>query len=100
MGSDSYKAFDVQIGVRGEHTHQVLRSSIEGSDRTVNRFEVFPSVHLGYTLPHEQKLTFAYSYRTNRPELFFMEPYITYRDYYTAEIGNPDTGPNTYILSS
>ncbi len=98
MGSDSYKAFDVQIGVRGEHTHQVLRSSIEGSDRTVNRFEVFPSVHLGYTLPHEQKLTFAYSYRTNRPELFFMEPYITYRDYYTAEIGNPDIRPE-YIHS-
>ncbi len=76
----------------------MLRSSIEGSDRTVNRFEVFPSVHLGYTLPHEQKLTFAYSYRTNRPELFFMEPYITYRDYYTAEIGNPDIRPE-YIHS-
>lgn len=98
MGSDSYKAFDIQAGVRGEHTHQVLRSSIEGANRKVNRFEVFPSVHIGYTLPHEQKLTFAYSYRTNRPELFYMEPYITYRDYYTAEIGNPDIRPE-YIHS-
>lgn len=98
LGSDSYKAFDAQVGVRGEHTHQVLRSSIKGADRTVNRFEVFPSVHIGYTLPHEQKLTFAYSYRTNRPELFYMEPYITYRDYYTAEIGNPDIRPE-YIHS-
>lgn len=98
MGSDSYKAFDAQIGIRGEHTHQVLRSSIEGTNRTVNRFEVFPSVHIGYTLPHAQKLTFAYSYRTNRPELFYMEPYITYRDYYTAEIGNPDIRPE-YIHS-
>ena len=98
MGSDSYKAFDIQAGLRGEHTHQVLRSSIEGANRTVNRFEVFPSIHVGYTLPHEQKLTFAYSYRTNRPELFYMEPYITYRDYYTAEIGNPDIRPE-YIHS-
>ena len=98
IGSDSYKAFDAQVGVRGEHTHQVLRSSIEGANRKVNRFEVFPSVHIGYTLPHEQKLTFAYSYRTNRPELFYMEPYITYRDYYTAEIGNPDIRPE-YIHS-
>ena len=98
MGSDSYKAFEIQAGLRGEHTHQVLRSSIEGANRTVNRFEVFPSAHIGYTLPHEQKLTFAYSYRTNRPELFFMEPYITYRDYYTAEIGNPDIRPE-YIHS-
>lgn len=98
IGSDSYKDFDVQVGIRGEHTHQVLRSSIEGANRKVNRFEVFPSIHVGYTLPHEQKLTFAYSYRTNRPELFYMEPYITYRDYYTAEIGNPDIRPE-YIHS-
>lgn len=98
MGNDSYKAFDAQVGLRGEHTHQVLRSSIEGAHRTVNRFEVFPSVHVGYTLPHAQKITFAYSYRTNRPQLFYMEPYITYRDYYTAEIGNPDIRPE-YIHS-
>ncbi|MDD3039121.1 TonB-dependent receptor [Bacteroides sp.] len=98
MGSDSYKAFDIQAGIRGEHTHQVLNSSIKGANRKVNRFEIFPSVHIGYTLPHEQKLTFAYSYRTNRPELFYMEPYITYRDYYTAEIGNPDIRPE-YIHS-
>ncbi|MCD8044592.1 MAG: TonB-dependent receptor [Tannerellaceae bacterium] len=98
IGTDSYKAFDAQIGIRGEHTHQVLRSSVEGANRTVNRFEVFPSVHIGYTLPYEQKLIFAYSYRTNRPELFYMESYITYRDYYTAEIGNPDIRPE-YIHS-
>lgn len=98
IGSDSYKDFDAQVGVRGEHTHQVLRSSIEGANRKVNRFEVFPSVHIGYTMPRNQKLTFAYSYRTNRPELFYMEPYITYRDYYTAEIGNPDIRPE-YIHS-
>lgn len=98
IGSESYKQFDMQLGLRGEHTHQVLRSSIEGSDRTVNRFELFPSVHLGYNLPENQKLTFAYSYRTTRPQLFYMEPYITYRDYYSAEKGNPDIRPE-YINS-
>ncbi|MDR3093324.1 MAG: TonB-dependent receptor [Bacteroidales bacterium] len=99
IASESYKKFDFQAGLRGEHTHQVLRSSIEGAGRIVNRFEVFPSVHAGYNLPKEQTLTVAYSYRTNRPELFFMEPYITYRDYYSAEKGNPDIRPE-YIHSS
>jgi hypothetical protein len=98
IGSESYKKFDFQAGLRGEHTHQVLRSSIAGANRTVNRFEVFPSVHLGYNLPENQTLIVAYSYRTNRPELFFMEPYITYRDYYSAEKGNPDIRPE-YIHS-
>lgn len=98
IGADSYKSFDAQIGLRGEHTHRVLRSSIEGSNRTVNRFEVFPSVHIGYNMPKDQSLTFAYSYRTNRPQLFYMEPYITFKDYYTAQIGNADIRPE-YINS-
>lgn len=88
--SDSYKSFDFQAGVRGEHTHRVLRSSIPGKNREYNKFEFFPSVHLGYTFPKDHKLMASYSRRITRPELFFMEPYITYRDYYSAEIGNPD----------
>lgn len=87
---DSYKSFDFQAGVRGEHTHRVLRSSISGKNREYNKFEFFPSVHLGYTFPKDHKLMASYSRRITRPELFFMEPYITYRDYYSAEIGNPD----------
>ncbi|MDL2265219.1 TonB-dependent receptor [Parabacteroides sp. OttesenSCG-928-G07] len=88
--SDSYKKFDFQLGLRGEHTHRVLRSSIEGADRTYNDFELFPSAHIGYNFPKEHVLTASYSRRIIRPDLFYMEPYITFRDYYTAEIGNPD----------
>lgn len=96
--SGSWKGFEAQAGIRGEHTHTVLRSSVEGADRTKNRFEFFPSVHLGYTLPAEHRLLFSFSRRTTRPQLYYMEPYITYRDFYTAEIGNPDIRPE-YINS-
>lgn len=96
--ADSFGSFNFQAGVRGEHTHQVLRSSKDWANRTENRFELFPSVHLGYNLPKNHKLQASYSRRTTRPELFFMEPYITYHDYYTAEIGNPDIRPE-YIHS-
>lgn len=102
LALDSYKSFDIQVGLRGEHTHQVLRSSKTWANRTQNRFEVFPSVHLGYNFPNDHKVTASYSRRTTRPELFFMEPYITYRDYYSAEIGNPDIRPeyiNSYELN-
>lgn len=96
--SHTWKNLEAQAGVRGEHTHTVLRSSVEGVDRTKNRFEFFPSVHLGYTFPNEHRLLASYSRRTTRPQLFYMEPYITYRDFYTAEIGNPDIRPE-YINS-
>lgn len=88
--SDSYRSFNYQVGLRGEHTHRVLRSSIEGANRKFNHFDLFPSVHLGYALPRQQQIMASYSRRITRPQLFYMEPYITYRDYYSAEIGNPD----------
>lgn len=96
--ADSYKNLEFQAGVRGEHTRQVLRSSKEWANRLQRRFEFFPSAHVGYNFPDNHKLQLAYSRRTTRPELFFMEPYITYHDYYTAEIGNPDIRPE-YINS-
>ena len=96
--ADSYKSFDFQAGIRAEHTHDVLESSKEWANRIKNRFEFFPSVHIGYNFPHEHTLMASYSRRTTRPQLFFMEPYITYRDYYSAEIGNPDIRPE-YINS-
>lgn len=96
--SQSWNNFEAQAGVRGEHTHTVLRSSVEDADRTKNRFEFFPSVHLGYNFPNGHRLLASYSRRTTRPQLYYMEPYITYRDFYTAEIGNPDIRPE-YINS-
>ncbi|MDR2810262.1 MAG: TonB-dependent receptor [Tannerellaceae bacterium] len=88
--ANGYKAFTYQIGLRGEHTHRVLRSDVPGANRTYNNFHLFPSVHIGFNLPKEQQLMASYSRRITRPDLFYMEPYITYRDFYSAEIGNPD----------
>lgn len=96
--SGSWKQMEAQVGLRGEHTYTRLTSSIPDASRTNKRFEVFPSVHVGYNLPHEQRLQVAYSYRTTRPQLWFMEPYITYNDFYSAVIGNPDIRPE-YINS-
>lgn len=100
--SDSYQAFDFQLGLRGEYARTILRSSIAGADRTKNNYNLFPSVHLGYTFPNDHHVLASYSHRTTRPQLFYMEPYITYRDYYSAEIGNPDIRPeyiNSYELN-
>ncbi len=96
--SGTFNKLDAQIGLRGEHTHTQLLSSIANASRINKRFEVFPSLHLGYSLPREQKLLLSYSYRTTRPQLWFMEPYITYNDFYSAVIGNPDIRPE-YIHS-
>ncbi|MDR1344340.1 MAG: TonB-dependent receptor [Tannerellaceae bacterium] len=88
--ADAAGPFSWQVGMRAEHTHRVLRSDVPEADRTYNDLHLFPSAHLGLTLPGEQQLMASYSRRITRPDLFYMEPYITYRDFYSAEIGNPD----------
>lgn len=96
--SQTFNRLYTQLGLRGEHTHTRLLSSIPDASRINKRFEIFPSLHLGYSLPHDQKLLLSYSYRTTRPQLWFMEPYVTYNDFYSAVIGNPDIRPE-YIHS-
>ena len=51
--------------------------------------DLFPSAHVGY-YSEVGTFTLGYSRRTNRPGIWKLEPYITYEDYYTRIIGNPD----------
>ncbi len=52
--------------------------------------ELYPSAHLAYTTEKAGTFTLGYSRRTNRPGIWKLEPYITYEDYHTRIIGNPD----------
>ncbi|MDR1814346.1 MAG: TonB-dependent receptor, partial [Tannerella sp.] len=96
--ANSYKSFSYQVGLRGEHTYRALKTNVPGASRTYNQFHVFPSAHIGWNLPAEQQILASYSRRITRPQLFYMEPYITYRDFYSAERGNPDI-QNEFINS-
>ena len=88
--SDKINRFDFQAGVRAENTHDILDIDIEQMNRNRTYFELFPSAHVAYTTRNNSVFTLAYAYRTNRPNIWTLEPYITYEDYYTAMIGNPD----------
>ena len=86
--------FTYQLGLRGEQTRRVLNCEVQ-SDKSSRwkKFEFFPSAHIMYALPNEHTLSAGYSRRTTRPALFYMEPYVTYVDYYTASVGNPEIRP-------
>ena len=53
---------------------------------------------MAYDARKNNTISLGYSYRTNRPGIWQLEPYITYEDYYTKQIGNPDIKPE-YIHS-
>ncbi|MDR2384791.1 MAG: TonB-dependent receptor [Tannerella sp.] len=93
MLSDTYSGLAYQIGLRGEFIHRKLENSEAWARHTWDRFDLFPSAHLAYTFNENNRLSLGYSRRITQPQLFYMEPYVVYVDYYTAQCGNPNIRP-------
>lgn len=99
MLNDKFGPLSVEAGVRADYTIDQMDIEIEGMSRYIKRMELFPSAHLMYEAPGKNFISAGYSYRTNRPGIWQLEPYITYEDYYTKMTGNPDIKPE-YIHSA
>ncbi|GHS99612.1 TonB-dependent receptor [Bacteroidia bacterium] len=96
--SNTHQQFSYQLGLRGEYNYQKLDDSDISGKKTDaqhhrDRFDLFPSVHLAYTLDESSRIRAAYSRRITQPELFYVEPYVVYVDYYTAQCGSPSIRP-------
>ena len=81
MLNDKFGPLSVEAGVRADHTIDQMDIEIEGMSRYIKRMELFPSAHLMYEAPGKNFISAGYSYRTNRPGIWQLEPYITYEDY-------------------
>lgn len=92
-------ALEFDAGLRGDHTVDELTIAVAGADRDIKRWNLFPSAHMLYRVGEGGSLSAGYSYRTVRPGIWQLEPYITYEDYYTKLIGNPDIRP-AYVHSA
>lgn len=99
MVNDSFGPVSMDVGVRADHCIDEMTIEIEGASRYIRRTDLFPSAHVSYAAPDDNTFSLGYSYRTNRPGIWQLEPYITYEDYYTKMIGNPDIRPE-YIHSA
>ena len=93
MVTDRFGPVSVDAGIRGEHANDKMHIAVEGASRDLPYWNLFPSAHLSYEAPGRNIITAGYSYRIARPGIWELEPYITYEDYYTKKIGNPDIRP-------
>ena len=86
---DRFGRFALDAGLRADHlVDDMDLPTITSRHRRYT--DLFPSAHLGYYTEQAGTFTLGYSMRTNRPGIWKLEPYITYEDYYTRIIGNPD----------
>ncbi len=93
MLSNTHSSFSYQLGLRGEYTYRKLGNNEAWARHTRNRFDLFPSLHLAMELDDHSRIRLAYARRITQPQLFYMEPYVVYVDYYTAQRGNPFINP-------
>ncbi|MDR1170245.1 MAG: TonB-dependent receptor [Prevotellaceae bacterium] len=93
MLSNTHSRFSYQVGLRGEFIHRKLDNNQAWARHVWDKFDLFPSAHLSFAFDESSRLNLGYSRRITQPQLFYMEPYVVYVDYYTAQCGNPKIRP-------
>lgn len=93
--SRSFGGFGVQLGLRGEYTFRQLSSPKEADKHKyeINRFDLFPTLHLSQQVGERNSLQIGYSRRIRRPWEGALNPFPRYSDEYSRILGNPDLDP-------
>ena len=96
--SGSYKDFSYQAGLRSEYTYVDFSTMNDTKKYDRNYLDFFPSASLSQKIGNDNSFQATYSRRINRPDLYFLNPFVIQHDEYTQRGGNPDLNPE-YINS-
>ncbi len=100
--SNKLGGIDYMAGLRGELTVREIKNTNSAKPHTLNRFDVFPTMHLSYKLKQTNEIMASYGRRINRPSGRDLDPNPNYFNRYTIMLGNPDLKPeytNSYELN-
>jgi len=87
--SQNWKKWQLQLGLRAEHTHSKGESITANKVVDRNYVSLFPSIFLKQELNKNHSLNYAYSRRIDRPSYQQLNPFVLYLDAYTIDSGNP-----------
>ncbi len=98
FNNETSNGFGYQLGLRTEYTNR--ETGVEGVTGlyTIDRFDLFPSLHFSKQLKQENQLMLSYSRRINRPRGRELDPFLSYMDENNRSQGNPGLEPE-YIDS-
>jgi outer membrane receptor protein involved in Fe transport len=97
-----WKKLGYQFGIRTEYTDRLFHQTTTDQQWPYNKFDFFPSVHFSYQLPKDMQLLASYSRRLDRPQGWYLDPFIEVIDPNNIRQGNPLLLPeytNSYDLS-
>ena len=104
LGWQVSQKFSALAGLRGEY------STIYGEDKNHTDIEpvkkdywqLYPTLHLSYTINENQSVQLSYSRRVRRPHMWDLHPYLEIREGQQLSFGNPYLDPeftNSFELS-
>lgn len=92
--SNKIGQFEFMTGLRGELTNRKTISAGESNKTySLNRFDLFPTLHVSYNIGENYELMSSYGRRINRPNGRDLDPTPNYYNRYTIRTGNPDLKP-------
>ncbi len=91
--------WSVKLGLRGEYTFS--HGNWTSADSVTNKsyFDPFPTAYIGYTTSPLGKLqqpiavSASYTRRIKRPNYWMLNPFVTYVDAYSSQVGNTNLTP-------
>lgn len=92
--SSGFGKFNYMLGLRNENTTVKINDVNQTFSTTKKYNNLFPTVHLGYTISDKSSLQLSYSRRINRPSLFSLSPFNEIKDFNFQTVGNPDLDPS------
>jgi len=90
---NSWGAFTLQLGLRGEYTATKGEQITSDSSFTRNYFKLFPSGFLAVNVSEKHKLQAGYSRRIQRPSYWDLNPFRVYVDPFSYYEGNAQLLP-------
>lgn len=87
------KKWGINLGARYEHTF-IQANFLNGTSPFSNNYgNIIPSASLSRSLKKEQQVRFSYSQRIQRPQFYYLNPYINQSDSKNVYGGNPYLKP-------
>ncbi|MDZ7724992.1 MAG: TonB-dependent receptor [candidate division KSB1 bacterium] len=96
--SDKLGNIGIQGGIRSEYTDRLITLKNESRDYTINRWDIFSTLHTSYQMNNNKQVMASYTRRIRRPRSYQLEPFETWMDAYNVRTGNPALKPQ-YIDS-
>ncbi len=96
--SGAVSDFGYQLGLRGEYTKRTIDVAAANKVYTIDRLDVFPTLHMSQKIGKKDQILASYSRRINRPRGRDLDPFPSFIDDYNIRIGNPELEPE-YVNS-